>query len=120
MFYCTLIFQLIYTAIDLLMLWARWGMMNTGGMLFWELVLYSMLGFLIWAFYASYRAYSLFKKEYDQIYGGGDDDGGYRLVGRGPNNGLRGMSQYDDPEAQGRPASSGYLYSGPANPRSNN
>lgn len=67
MFFCTLIFQLIYTAIDLLILWASWSglQQRAGGSFFFQFILWSMVIVLTLAMYYSYRAYSLFKKEYN-------------------------------------------------------
>lgn len=121
MFFCTLIFQLIYTAIDLLILWASWSglQQKAGGSFFFQFVLWSMVIVLTLSMYYSYRAYSLFKKEYYIQHGVNDNDneGNYRLIGTGPNAGVRGMSQYDNPQGNGQGGSSRYLYSGPGNQR---
>lgn len=67
MYYCTLIFQLIYTALDLLMVFGNWNFMMQNaiglGTLFIALP-YILVAFFILAFYVSYKAYSLFKQEY--------------------------------------------------------
>ena len=87
------------------------------GNTFLLIIFYGMAVFLAAAVVVLYLAYKSFKKHYDIQHGinQGESGGEYQILGSG---GVRGMSQYDDPEAArrsaGRPAGqSGYLVSGP-------
>ena len=84
------------------------------------IMFYGMAVFLAASIIILYQAYSCFKKNYQiQHHGGVPESGsGYQFLGAG---GVRGMSQYDDPEAArrsggasgARGGQSGYMVSGP-------
>ncbi len=88
------------------------------GNTFLLIIFYGMAVFLAAAVVVLYLAYKIFKKHYDIQHGtnqGESGSGYHQILGSG---GVRGMSQFDDPEAArrsaGRPAGqSGYLVSGP-------
>lgn len=68
MFHCTLIFQIIYFCIDLLMLMAAWSnmiaMASSQYGFIGESMVYCLLVFYVVGLFISYRAYQAFKKEY--------------------------------------------------------
>lgn len=75
MFYCQVMFQLIYFGIGLLMLMASWGNMIAAADYYYgfigQAMVYTLLVFYIYGTYASYKAYVAFKKEYvNQLMGG--------------------------------------------------
>ncbi|TNV72063.1 hypothetical protein FGO68_gene13699 [Halteria grandinella] len=113
MFHCTVMFQLIYFCINLLMLMASWGNMMAVADYYYgyfgQALVFSLLVFYIAGTILTYKAYVAFKREYiNQIMGGQSDDG-YQLFGAQGT--LRNMSRYDDPERNNGNRS--YLVSGP-------